>query len=125
MKKEIQFRANLSEEVKDLISNLLQHEAKVRLPLMKVRIHPWVIAMSKKFNLFDPDAVAPPAPSLQKQHSDKGPSNNFTDFYPIPPARPKAAESDSDLLLSKPSKKLHKFEGSAKKKERVIDLILE
>ena len=39
--------------MKDLILNLLEHEAKKRLPLMKVLIHPWVMNMSKKFKLIE------------------------------------------------------------------------
>ena len=55
MKRAISFRAGLSSDVKELIADLLQHEAKHRLPLMKVLIHPWVLKMSKKFHLIEPE----------------------------------------------------------------------
>ena len=51
MRKEISFRPGLSDSVKNLIENLLEHEAKYRLPLIKVFIHPWVIQMSEKHSL--------------------------------------------------------------------------
>lgn len=78
MRKEVVFRDGLTDDVKDLIISLLQHEAKHRLPLMKVLIHPWVMKMSEKFHLIEPNLLD----SLELPKKQ-----NIADFYEMPPKK--------------------------------------
>ena len=60
VKVDLKFPAHVSLEAQDFIRRLLRKDPKTRMPLSKVKDHPWVVRYSSEAMA---SAVVPPAPS--------------------------------------------------------------
>lgn len=51
VKGELRFNKGLSNDYKDLVHLLLQQNSDMRLPLIRIFVHPWVMKFQKKYNI--------------------------------------------------------------------------